>query len=194
MPGTIIYGGSFDPLHIIHLTIAEQACHALKADRVLFIPSGRTPLKTQSATALYHRAAMLQNTLENLSWADLCLYEIEKALAGSTEPSYSYCTVKYLIRHGLVEERPYFLLGDDWNGGFLQWYKGEELSRAVHIVIANRGYCSEPFPYAHIRLDNELFALSSSQIRRYVRNGVPYRYLVPPSVYDYINTFRLYRE
>jgi nicotinate-nucleotide adenylyltransferase len=190
---TIIYGGSFDPLHIIHLTIAQEACRQLGASRVLFLPSGKNPFKETSGVLPQHRLAMLKLAIAPFSWADVCSYEVDKFLEDSTKATYSFDTLRYLLSNNKIEEQPYLLLGDDVAAGFENWYCRDQLLNMVQIVLAKRGTNNPNFAYPHILLNNSAFPLASSQIRPLIKNGQSYQFLVPPAVYNYIEQEGLYR-
>lgn len=213
-----ILGGSFDPVHIGHLTIAEEALHQLNLGRVYFVPAAQPPHKDVSGGASdADRIAMLEIALAGRPEFVL---EDEEIRRGGV--SYTITTVEY-FRKRHPEIRPMLIIGEDLVDGFTTWKRAPELATMVDLVLARRpvdpdGSSPElmdrealqgsagPEPLAAsaspeadaaefpaVLLENPPLPVSSSLIRRRIQLARPYRYLLPQGVYDYLVQRGLYR-
>jgi len=184
----IILGGTFDPVHIGHLHLADLAAHRFGAGEVIFIPSYVSPHKEGRRTEpAEHRIAMLEIALKGTPWrVDTC--EIRR---GGT--SYTIDSVRELKESCGWSEPPGLLLGDDLSAGFSRWKEPEALSREARLILASRLETSAgTFPYPHERLNNRILNVSSTEVRRALREGDAVRYLLPPGVWEYIRREGLY--
>ena len=195
-----VLGGTFDPIHLGHLVIAEEAAVRLGLEQVLFVPAGKPRLKPrQSVTPTPHRLEMTRLAIsDNLRFR---LSDIEIKRSG---PSYTVDTVRQLQDTLGKGARFYFILGWDSLEGFHLWKEAGTLVQMCRLVAVPRvGYqrpdlksLAEKVPgvsEAVIFLDAPLIDISSSQIRERVAKGLPIRYVVPPSVERYIIEQGLYR-
>lgn len=186
-----LFGGSFDPLHVGHLFIAEEARVNLGYDRILFVPAAKPPHKSRElAATAEQRIAMLEAGLAGREDFVLDPWEIEQ---GGT--SYTIDTVRHLLERYSDSDRLGLIIGDDLAKDFGTWRNAETLIELVDVVVANRTgeRFDELLGRRHDRIDNSILPVSSSDIRERVRSGRAFRYLVPESVYEYVNTHRLYR-
>lgn len=184
---TVLYGGSFDPIHLGHLVIANEACDVTGCASVLFVPTWRNPLKAdRGSTAYEDRLAMVRAaTRDNPRFA---VSEIERRLG---DPSYSMRTIDALQPDG---RRPWFLIGEDLVPELPRWREHERLCASVRFLVATRGGTPRvPLPPGSTAVPNPALDLSSGEIRRRLRAGRPIRYLVPEQVHDYIRANQLYR-
>lgn len=193
---TAIFGGSFNPVHLGHIALAEYV-HRLGFDRILFIPARFPPHKALSGGAEDRdRIRMLELALSNYSWAALWRGEFERE-----GPSYSIDTVDELIAANIVEPAPGFIIGDDLAADFSCWKEPDRLSEVTRILLARRTeaeasageYPPSFFPYPHRRLDNPFCPYSSSQIRRIIIEGRGAESLLPFGVPAYISERGIYR-
>jgi len=187
-----IFGGTFDPPHIGHLIAAQDAREALQLDRVLFVPAGQPPHKSQrpiSDGAV--RRAMLEAALEDDPGFEVCLIELER-----TGASYTVDTLRQLL-----QERPgdsfFLLVGADQVRDFQTWHEPEEIVRLVTVVpLARAGV--DTFPALESRLHAPVrvtrIDVSATDIRERVRTGKTIRYLVLPAVEQLIRQRGLYRN
>lgn len=195
-----IMGGTFDPIHIAHLAIAEEARVAFALSRVLFIPAANPPHKQgRSITDARHRLMMVQ--LATAANPHFFVSAVEMERKG---PSYSLLTVQELHEMYGREQELYFITGMDSINELHTWYHPKELLAACHFVGTTRP--GEPPDHAALIrdfgvlaetrihcLDVPAFALSSTDLRARVREGKPIRYLVPEAVDAYIRKEGLYR-
>lgn len=194
-----ILGGTFDPVHLGHLVMAEEARVSAALERVLFIPAGRPWLKgDRRISATEHRIEMVRRGIAENSHFELC--DIEVRRSGWT---YTLDTVLALKDQMGVGTELYLILGLD---SFLQlpeWHEPRRLVEACRLLVANRpghgkvniaaledtipGIVQRAEPLAMPDI-----GISSSDIRRMVRQGRSIRYLVPPTVETYIAEHGLY--
>lgn len=194
-----IFGGTFDPPHLGHLLVAELARDALHLDMVYFMPAGKPPHKYRSSpSAGHHRVAMLQLALATNPAFDILTIEVE-----SDRVSYTADTLETLRRTTFThDETLYFIMGGDSLAYFHTWRDPQRILQQARLaVIARPGWTIDlktlerHLPEARGRVDiveAPLIEISSSDIRRRVRNGRTIRYFVPDSVAEYIHKHQLY--
>lgn len=161
-PRYALYGGSFDPVHLGHLGVAELAREACGLDRVLFVPCGRSPFKESAPTEAAHRLEMLRLALgERLGGAggsgDGGVYALSDWEIERPGPSYSWETARhYRRRH--PEARWHWILGADQWASLPRWAEPDRLRRGLVFIVAHRsGHRPEPregwqsvfLPYDH---------------------------------------------
>lgn len=186
-----LYGGTFDPIHTIHLIVAEQARDALELDEIWFLPARIPPHKqTKQITADIHRVEMIARAIAGHSYFRLDTIELERE---PELPSYTYDTV-----HILKERHPdidfYFIIGGDMAAYLPKWHRIDELILMVQFVaLARPGYVMDnPYMGHVIEAEMPQLDVSSSMIRKKVAQGRSIRYLVPEAVRMYIEEKRLY--
>lgn len=193
-------GGSFNPIHIGHLLLADEVCHRLGYDKVLFVPVNIPPHKELAkGAASWQRLDMIE-----LAIAGNPRFGVETCEMERGGVSYTYDTINYLGKKyaGKVEGKLGLIMGDDLVEGFEEWGHYQELPLIADIILARRicwdGTQRKSFPYPHVELDNGVLPVSSSQIRA-AGSGkqdsgavASWRYLVPESVYRYIIQRKLY--
>ncbi len=193
---TILFGGSFDPLHLGHIQAAEFALNSVKAKRVLFIPAAKPFNKAEYTASAQDRLAMMEKALVRYPWAHICLYEIQDSLEGRLPIiHYTIDTLHFLQEHHLVEPYPYLLIGDDLLKGFQTWKNYQQLARKTKILIATREeQLCESLDFSYTLLKNTPYLHASSMIRQFIQAGKSYRKSVPKEVYQYIEREKLYRS
>jgi nicotinate-nucleotide adenylyltransferase len=176
-----IFGGSFDPVHLGHLILAEAALEELSLDRIIFIPAGVSPFKTAHppAVSAADRLEMLREAIRGEARFSVDDRELRRA-----GPSYAIDTVRELLGdHPGV--RFIYLIGADNLKTLGQWHEIGELGNLVDFAVLDRGEAeiqeSQGFPVVRRRID-----LSSTEIRSRVREGLSIRFMVPRGVYDII--------
>ncbi len=185
----VVLGGTFNPVHFGHLFIAEEVRAAFGYDAAIFVPANQ-PVHKDPSPVLdpVHRLAMLRLAVSGNDRFIVDTGEIERG-----GPSYSIETITSLIpRHGIVG-RPGFVIGDDLAAGFPSWKNVEELVQIVDLVVARRTRAGPPgLAYPHRVVTNTVLPISSSEIRRRIREGRSVRYLLPDAVLGYIGDNNLY--
>lgn len=192
-----VMGGTFDPIHIGHLAIGEEAREMLGLDTVLFVPAGQPPHKPAgSVTPVADRVAMVELAIAGNPAFVLSRIEIDRP-----GPSYTVDTVEALAAAGgnLV-----LILSAETFGELPTWHEPERLFDAARIAVVPReGYpapdpawLARAFPGQESRvtyLEGPRLGLSSTAIRARVAAGRSIRYLVPEAVEAYIAKHDLYR-
>ncbi len=180
-----LFGGTFDPIHCAHLTIARAAADRFALDRILFIPAANPPHKPASRGATYEdRLRMVELACE----ADP-RFEASRLEEGSTK-SYSILTIEKLLA---PRRRVFFIIGSDAFAEIRTWHRWEDVVRAVEFIVVTRpGHAYDVPPGARIlELNGIALPVSSSEIREQLaKNEVPPE--LPAKVADYIVERRLY--
>jgi nicotinate-nucleotide adenylyltransferase len=193
-------GGSFDPIHVGHLSIAHEVYERLGLSQMAFVPAGQPPHKLDKRLAdVEHRLAMVQ-----LAIADCPHFFLSRIDVDRPGPCYSVDTVRLLQDAYGPESHIYFLVGADSLAELPTWYRPEELLRLCTVVAVGRpgyhverGAVARLFPDAPPILYLELASpvdVSSTDVRRRVAEGRSIHGLVPGAVERYIDQHGLYRR
>lgn len=186
-----ILGGSFNPVHLGHLFLADAVLSALGYDRVVLIPAYRSPFKPAAA----HMESGARDRLELLAASitgdpRLTVDDCEIRREGV---SYTADTLESIIRRYMPEGKPGLIIGDDLAADFLQWHRSGEILDRADIIIARRLPSSGVHcPFPHKRITNEMMEISSAMVRERIASGGAWRYLVPQSARTIIEDRRLY--
>lgn len=201
----IVLGGTFDPIHMGHLAIAQAANRQLKPQRVLFIPSGQPAHKhDRQVTSACHRYNMTALAVCEHPSFDISRLEINRA-----GPSYTIDTARALSRICPAGAKISFLIGDDALMDILSWRSAEELLRICTFVVvprpksakvaAENKNVAEYIDYLTItynadiqRLDGPLLDISSTDIRERFEAGRAIHGLMPKPAEVYARQHRLY--
>lgn len=195
-----VLGGTFDPIHFGHLAIAEEARVQAGLDIVLFVPARIQPLRqNQNVSSPDHRAAMIERAI--LGNPAFRLSRIEYERPG---PSYTVDTMALLHERLPRASEFFFILGTDAIADLPHWKDPERLISLCRFIVLPRPGCDfDPrnlfvqFPLLRERvtlLEGPRLEISSTELRRRVRKGLPIRYQVPDAVEEYIRSHRLYVE
>ena len=194
-------GGTFDPVHIGHLIIAEEVREKLGLEAVIFLPAGQPWIKADRTIASgEHRLQMLKLALGSNPFFKLSSLELERK--GST---YSVDTISILRAELGPGVQLYFIVGFDALRQLPQWKEPASLIQMCQMVGVKRPGCSEldlpaleavvpGISHRLTLLDVPQIGISSSEIRERVARGLSIRYLVPEAVEEYIRNYGLYRE
>lgn len=195
-----IMGGSFDPIHIAHMIIAEKFYSQMNLDKVIIIPTYISPFKvenTETKTGINHRINMLQLAIEDNQIFELDLFEID-----NEEISYTYKTIKYLSRK-YSDSRLFLLIGADNAKSFMKWKNWDDLLKMVTLTIAARPGYDEldktiedlaQFGNKPQKLNTPNLEISSSMVRSDIKNNHSCRYSLQEKVYNYILSNKLYQD
>jgi len=185
-----LFGGSFDPVHLGHLLIAQAACEELQLDRLFFIPAAQSPFKPDRVLAPGRvrlrllRLALAGNTR--------CAIDDQELRRGGV--SYTIDTVRnYRVRY--PDAQLFYLIGADHVGTLPQWRQADELAELAEFVVVRRpgvDVVALPGQFRIRILEGFPVGFSSSQVRERVRAGLPVEHLVPVAVAEAIRNNRLY--
>lgn len=182
-----LYGGTFNPVHTAHLMVADQVGHALRLNRVDFLPDAVPPhVDKKTAIDATDRVAMLRLAIQDNPLFGLELAEIQRGGV-----SYTYETVKQL-KEAHPENDYYFIIGGDMVDYLPKWYRINDLLKIVNFVAVRRPGAKNESQYPVIWVDVPEVQISSSDIRQRVAQGESIRYLVPTRVEQYIKEHDLY--
>ncbi|MBN1641508.1 MAG: nicotinate-nucleotide adenylyltransferase [Anaerolineae bacterium] len=195
-----VIGGTFDPIHLGHLIVAEEARTRLGLSQVVFVPAGQPPHKRAHAlTSPDQRVEMVQ-----LAIADNEAFGLSRVDVDRPGPCYTVDTIGLLQSAWGDEVEIYFLIGSDSLADLPVWYQPQRLLRLCTVVAIERpGYPPDldrlerrlPGAAAQIvLLRAPTLDISATEIRERVRSGRSIRYLVPDGVAHYIYQRHLYRH
>jgi nicotinate-nucleotide adenylyltransferase len=185
-----LFGGSFDPVHLGHLLVAQTAKEELGLSRVFFIPAAQSPFKPDRKNApAEERIRMLRLALAGETD---CEIDAQEVVRGGV--SYTIDTVRdYLRRYPGAQL--FYLIGADHVPSLPKWREAEELSRSVEFAVIPRPGQKDiqfPAPFRGKALHGWPVGISSSEIRARIEGGKPIRNLVPDVVAEAIRNYRLY--
>ena len=184
-----LFGGTFNPIHVGHLILAEEAKETLGLEKVIFIPSHTPPLKqNEEITDPHHRYEMVKLAIKEDP--SFLVSDIEIRRGGA---SYTIDTIR-VLRKEMPNTEFVFLVGSDCLKDLYAWKEIEELFRICHFVIAKRPkFPSENVPNGFEKLDIPQVDISSRELRKRLREGKSISYQVPKAVEEYILEHKLYR-
>ena len=172
-----VFGGSFNPLHIGHLIVAEAAWQEFNLEQVVFVPTGDTPHKNMHHISKIDRKGL----------------------------SYTVDTIKQLHAEWGSEYDIYFIAGTDAVADMPTWKYNEELLDSCHFICASRPSSEERIKQAvayfgkkgcekiHFLRTPEL-EISSTILRKWIASNRSVKYMIPDSVIQYINIHNLYKD
>ncbi len=194
-----ILGGTFDPVHIAHLAMAERALMALQLDKVVFIPTGVPWMKGNiRVTKAMHRINML-----SLALSDEPLFEISILETNRCGPSYTVDTLELLREEYGGQATMYFLMGSDTLNSFANWKSPRKVLDLANLVVFTRSDADniaiilsnrvfEHWQDKIIEMNSVNMPISSRDIRNMIRNDMSVESKVPHKVVEYIAKEKLY--
>ena len=195
------FGGTFDPPHLGHLSLARHATEQMQLDRLLWVLTPISPFKNQTHASLEQRIHMVQLTTEELAGSEYCSIDVER------EPPYYTRDTAHLIKQTLAaDDKLYFLLGGDSLEGLPKWYHAKELVNELldGLIVAQR----PGTPLDLIQLNKQMpcinqkitfvempgIEISSRVLRKKIKGGKSAKKYMPISVYQYIQESNLYAD
>ncbi len=186
-----LYFGSFNPIHNGHLIIASLAKHTTDLQQVWLVISPQNPFKHSSSLLNeYHRLHLVQNAIAEDS--NLRASDIEFHLP---KPSYTSETLAYL--HDKYPQHDFsIIMGSDSFSNLLNWKNAETIIKNYDLLVYPRlNFPIENKINARLQvLEAPILELSSTQIRAFIQQRIPIRYLVPDVVADEITSNNYYRK
>jgi len=190
-------GGTFDPLHIGHLFIAEAARVQCGLDKVVFFPN-RIPAHVQGKSANASPDLRWKITLAGIEGN--AHFEASRVELDRSGPSYAYDTLQHFAADSV---ELFYIIGGDSLADLLTWHRGAELFEMCYFIAAPRpGFdsqkalleLSEKQRAKVLLLETPELQISSTEIRNRVSRNLPIRYLVPDAVERIIRQHHLYQE
>lgn len=208
VPGSLgVFGGTFDPIHLAHLAVAEEAAESVGLERILFIPAGEPPHKPgRVITGAKHRLAMVE-----LAIAGNDRFAVDRMELDREGPSFTVDTLEALHAARRSAGAPpdlALILSAEAFLELMTWREPRRIVELARLVVAPRdgypdagpGFLAERMPDIPglaervIFLDSPRLRLSASDLRRRAAAGRSLRYLVPDTVAAYIGDHALYRN
>lgn len=189
---TGLFFGSFNPVHIGHMAIANYMLEFSDLQQLWFVVSPQNPLKEKKTLlADYHRLELTRRAVEDDERFDVSDIEF-----GMPKPSYTIDTLTYL-----VEKHPnrefVMIMGADGLKNFRRWKNADLLEKQYHRLVYPRPGvdCDHMYDQKNITLmEAPLMEISSSFIREAIRNGKDMRHFLPPKTYTYIREMHFYEK
>lgn len=185
-----LFGGSFDPVHLGHLLVAQAAREELDLDRLFFVLAAQSPFKPERLpTPASERLRLLRLALAGWCWCELDDQEIRRGGV-----SYTIDTVRDYVGR-FPRARLFYLIGADHASQLHKWREADDLARLVEFAVIprpGRGAVELPAPFHGRQLSGFAMAASSSQVRARVKAGLPIEPLVPAAVAEAIRNNGLY--
>ncbi len=193
-----VYCGTFNPIHNVHLAIANYVKTHFEFDNILFIPAYKPPQKEIDDELANHRYNMVKLAINNYSGFSISNIEFR-----SDKFSYTYNTIEQLYKiYPKIEGKISFIIGTDAFWNIDSWYNANGLKNLVSFIVFPREENFKPERYEKFRSAgyNFIFAempyinLSSTVLRSRIRNGKPIGTLIPKNVQEYIAENGLYKD
>jgi len=196
-----VLGGTFDPPHLGHLILAQEALQALGLSKVLFVPAGEPWRKAgRELSPRSDRLAMVRLAVEGNPGLAVSTAEVDRP-----GPSYTAETLAGLHEQVGLQTDLFFIMGGDSLADFSHWHQPLRILQLASLAVAERsppgdeGFeegipeeLAETLRERVVWLSMPLIAISASTVRARVRQGLSIRYWVPETVEEYIRSHRLY--
>ena len=185
-----IFGGSFDPVHLGHLLVAQAAVEELGLDRLFFVPAAQSPFKPENKPA----PAAVRLQLLRLALAGKTDCEIDEQEIRRGGVSYTVDTLRDYSQR-FPGAKMFWLIGADNAAKLNEWREPAELARlADFVAIPRPGGAAAVFPppFRGRTLKGFPFGVSSSEIRARLKAGLTIENLVPAAVAETISRLKLY--
>lgn len=184
-----ILGGTFNPIHIGHLILAEEAYFKLKLDKLVFVPAFMPPHKEPEIVINpKHRLEMVKMAIE-----DNRAFEVSTVEIDAKKKSYSIETLKEFRSVYGEDSQLFFITGSDSLKDLFSWRDINDIFKLSNFIVASRpGYPLKEVPKEVQTVVITPIEVSSEDIRRRVKEERSIRYLVPENVRKYISAHNLY--
>ncbi len=190
-----LFGGTFDPVHIGHLVVAEWLTEMLEIDTTFWIPAFHHPFeKRGDISAAAYRLAMVDKAIAPFPKFQLSTLEIDRQGV-----SYAIDTIIH-FREKYPEADLYYFIGQDNLADFLKWRDPMKILENSYLAVFNRGSKNlnntndlEEHPKVLV-VDSPRIEISSTHIRQRIQKGLAWQSLVPESVFRFISDHPMYRD
>ena len=195
-----IFGGSFDPPHMAHISLASCAIEQLQLDRLLVIPTGDAWHKTRHLTLAPHRLAMTR-----LAFADMPKAAVDSREIDRHGPTYTFETLEEIAQE-FPQANLFLCVGGDQAKNFTTWHRWKDILNRVTMVVAFRpedktavhavdhAQWHNGLPHGAIRLEMPNLAVSATDIRLQLTQSDTFPSELPKGVCEYIQQHSLYKN
>ena len=194
-----VLGGAFNPPHVGHLVLAQEAIHALDLDELILVPTGTAPHKRiEPEPGPEIRLAMAEAAVERFDGVSVSDFEVSRA-----GPSYAYRTLE-LLADDLPGSQLTFVMGADVAAGLESWRRPDRVLELARIAVAGRPGVDRAVvdavidrlgaTHGSVALEMPEIGVSSTLVRERVAQDKPVRWLVPLAVAEMIAAEGLYRQ
>lgn len=191
-----ILGGTFDPVHVGHVLLAQSVREQLDLRRVVFVPAADPPHKTDLVASADHRVEMVRLAVDQLDGFEVSCVELERA-----GPSYTVDTLRWFRQHHPDSEL-YLIIGADNIAEMATWYSPEAIFDLATVVSGSRDESLDRLPAAAMtdfgnrirRVPTPTYDISSTTIRQRLQLNLPIRFMVPEAVEQYLANHGLYAK
>ena len=181
-----ILGGTFNPPHIGHLMMANEAYHALELDEVRFMPNAIPPHKKADGATDEQRQKMVELAIADVPYFALETYELERGGLSYT------CDTMEALKKREPDVQFYFIIGGDSIDSLHTWYRIDELVNLVQFVGVGRPGTRGISKYNVRMIETPDVNLSSTLLRTRLSEGKSVAYLLPEAIEAYIREEGLY--
>ncbi|NLY18601.1 MAG: nicotinate-nucleotide adenylyltransferase [Clostridiaceae bacterium] len=195
-----VFGGSFNPVHIGHLILAEYICCEFSMEKIIFVPAKMPPHKTgEELASAQHRFNMVSIAIENNPKFEVSRIELNRQGKSFTVDTLSMLTDLYPRR------KICFICGADSLMNFSTWRSTDKIFELAGIIIAGRpdvpmaefqdmiNFYRQEYNAQIACSDSPFIDISSTQIRKRIKEGLSVKYMIPDCVYRYIMNEGLYK-
>jgi nicotinate-nucleotide adenylyltransferase len=187
-----LFFGSFNPIHIGHLALAEYMLEFTELERIWFVVSPHNPLKSKdSLLADHHRLEMV-----HLAVHDDNRFRVSDIEFRMPQPSYTIDTLSYL-EEKYPEHKFSLILGTDNLSSFHKWKNADLIIQKYHRYIYPRYEEAAENPGSQLNttlVNAPRIEISSSFIRQAIKEGKSVRYFMPEKVYEYVDRMNFYKD
>lgn len=194
-----IFGGTFDPVHIGHLILATEAACQLELDRVLWMVTADPPHKGEEVSPVEDRLEMVRLAIDSDPLFELSRIEVDRP-----GPHHALDTVR-LLHQKYPQDTLIYLMGGDSLEALPTWYEAQDLLKECDEigVLRRPGHMIDMPALEKVLpgltekvhfIDSATIDISSTELRKAIKENRPYRYSFPPDVYHFIRTHDLYRK
>lgn len=186
-----VLGGTFNPIHMGHLAIAQMAQERFVLEKVIFVPCNLPPHKrVENLAPARDRYHMVRLAIKGHPLFDISDFEVKRR-----GKSYTIDTLEYLRDIYPPKTKIFFIIGGDSFPYLETWRRIEDILDLASFIVVNRpGYRRKRTGIPHHSVIMPGIDISSSFLRRRVAQGKSIKYLVPDAVFQYINQQKLYRN
>ena len=186
-----IFGGTFNPIHVGHLAIAQMALEQMKLDHVIFVPSNIPPhKKSHHILSSKHRYNMVRLAIQGNS--NFSLSDVELKRDGR---SYTIDTVSSFRKKFPAPAKLFFIIGADTLPHLKDWKYVEDLVKIIKFVVVNRpGYKKINIKFNYHFVSMPGLDISSTILRKRIAQAKTIRYYVPDKVFQYIEKNKLFKK